>query len=114
MYVYIYIYIYLLRDQGLEGESGGSQPLDQHRPVEQRGRWVGLYKIFVHSKVFLHQSIVLLLPPPTCIARAIAIRLHIYCAIYEAPPTPLLCAIHHTIMEMARSCNGQAVGWVRS
>jgi len=36
--------------------------------------------------------------PPTCIARVIAILLHVYCAIYEAPLTPLLYAIHNTIL----------------
>jgi len=30
-------------------------------------------------------------------ACTIAILLHVYCAIYEAPPPPLLYTIHHTI-----------------
>jgi len=43
----------------------------------------------------------LLLPPPTCIARTIAIPLHVYCAIYDSPTrTPLVLAMHmhHTIL----------------
>jgi len=53
------------------------------------------------------ESIILLLPPPTCIARIIAILLHVYCARYDAPPTPPLNAIHYTILVMAISCKGQ-------
>ena len=49
------------------------------------------------------------LPSPTCIARTNAILLHVYCAIYDALPTPLLYAIHHTILIMAISCKGQPV-----
>jgi len=44
--------------------------------------------------------------PPTCRAYPIAILLHDYCAIYDPPPTPLLYAIHHTILVMAMSCKG--------
>jgi len=33
--------------------------------------------------------------------------LHVYCAIHDAPPTPLFFAIHHTILVLAISCNGQ-------
>jgi len=40
---------------------------------------------------FVHISSILSLPPPTCIARTIAILLHVYCAIYDAPPTPCVC-----------------------
>jgi len=58
----------------------------------------------------VHESIILPLPPPTCNARTIAMLLHVYCAIYDAPPTPLLYAIHHTILAMAISCKGQASG----
>ena len=45
-------------------------------------------------------------PPPTCIPRTIAILLHVYSAVYDAPPTHLLYAIHHTILAMAISCKG--------
>jgi len=33
--------------------------------------------------------------------------MHDYCAIYDPPPTPLLYAIHHTILVMAISCESQ-------
>jgi len=49
----------------------------------------------------------LLLPPPTCIARTIAIPVHVYCARYDAPPIPPWYAIHYTILVMAISCKGQ-------
>ena len=58
----------------------------------------------------MHKSIILLLPPPTCIARTIAILLHVYCAICESPPTPLWHAIHHTILVMVISCQRQCTG----
>jgi len=51
------------------------------------------------------------IPPPTCIARTIAILLHVHCAIYDALPTPLVYAIHHTILPMAISCKGQIIKW---
>ena len=44
----------------------------------------------------MHESILLLLPPPACIARTIAVLLHVYCAIYDPPSTSLWYAIHHT------------------
>ena len=46
--------------------------------------------------------------PPTSIPPTIAILLHVYCAIYDAPSTPPWCAIHHTILVMAISCKGQS------
>jgi len=55
----------------------------------------------------VHESIILLLLPPACIARTNAILLHVYCAIYDAPPTPLMYAIHHTLLLLAISCKGQ-------
>ena len=68
----------------------------------------GLYKILYRFKALLWESIMLLFPPPTCKAYPIAILLHAHCAIYALPPTPLLYAIHHTILVMAISCKGQA------
>jgi len=53
------------------------------------------------------QSSLFVLPPPTCIAHTIAILLHVYCAIYDAPPAPLVYATHHTILVIAISCKGQ-------
>ena len=46
-------------------------------------------------------------PSLTCKAYPIAILLHAHCAIYAPQPTPLLYAIHHTILVMAISCKGQ-------
>jgi len=75
----------------------------------RRRRWIGLYKIFFYFEAFVHESIIPFLPPPTCIAHTIALLLHDYCAIYDSPPTPLVYAIHHTILVMAILCKGQAV-----
>ena len=68
---------------------------------------IGLYKIFVHFKAFLHESIITFIPPPTCNAHTIAILLHDYCAIYKPLPTSRLHAMHHTLLVMAISCKGQ-------
>jgi len=96
---------------GSYGERWGGRsalPYIAHNTHTQRGRLgLGLYKILVYMKAFVHESIILLLPPPTCIACTIAILLHVYCAIYDAPPTPLLYAIHYTILATAISCEGQ-------
>jgi len=46
------------------------------------------YKTLFYFEVFVHESIILSLPPPTCIARTIAIRLHVHCALHAAPPDP--------------------------
>jgi len=70
---------------------------------------LGLYKILLYFEAFEHDSIILLSPPPTCIGPTIATRVHDYCAIYDALPTPLLYAIHHTTLVIAISCKGQAV-----
>ena len=37
----------------------------------------------------MHESIIFDCPPPTCRANTIALLLQDYCAIYDAPPTPL-------------------------
>jgi len=73
------------------------------------GVWLGLHKILFHFAAFMWDSILPSLPPPTCIARTIAILLHVYCARYDAPPTPPLYAIHYTILVMAISCKGQCM-----
>jgi len=74
-----------------------------------RASGVRLYKRLVHFEAYAHESTILLLPPPTCIARTIAILVHVYCAIYDAPPTPPLYAIHKTVLATAISCKGQRV-----
>jgi len=58
--------------------------------------------------MFVHESSILLLPPPTCIARTIAIILHVYCTIFDPLPIPRLYAIHHTILFMAISCKAKS------
>jgi len=98
-------------------ERGGGGDIDRDRETERSSEpqlslqcaplepLFGLDKIFVfYFEIFVHESIIRFLPP-TCIARAIAIVPHDYCAIYDPrPPTSLLCAIHHTILVMALSC----------
>jgi len=71
---------------------------------------VGLHKILFCCEAFVHESVIRSLPPPTSIARTIAILLHVNSAIYDAPPNPLLYAIHHTVLAMAISCQGQIGG----
>ena len=72
-----------------------------------RVRPLGLYKKLFHLEAFVHESIIRLLPSPTCIAHTIAIPFHDYCAISNTPPDPPLYAIHHTILIMTISCKGQ-------
>ena len=54
---------------------------------------VGFYKILFHFKAFMWESIIPLLPLPTCISRTIAILLHVFSARYDAPPPdpPFVC-----------------------
>jgi len=47
--------------------------------------------------------------PSIYIAHTIAIVFHDESAIYDRHPTPLVYAIHHTILAMAISCKGQRV-----
>ena len=97
---------------GLDGivcRSVWVDPLAEHRLVwTPHTPRLGLYKILFYFEAFVYESIIRVLPPPTCIARTIAMLLHVYCARYDAPPTPLFYAIHHTILVMAISCKGQA------
>jgi len=69
---------------------------------------LSLYKILLYLEALVHESTILLLPPSTCIAGTIAILLHDYCAIYDAPRDPPVYAIHHTMLVMAISCKGQS------
>jgi len=69
-------------------------------------RHIDRYKTFVHFKAFVHESIILCYSLPICIADTIATPLHDYCAIYDLPVTPLLYAIHHTILIVAISYKG--------
>jgi len=67
------------------------------QPVTQ----IRLYKIFFLFKTLLWESIILVSPHPTCKAYPIAILVHDHWAIYALLPTPLLYAVHHTILVMA-------------
>jgi len=77
--------------------SGLARPLD-----------LGLYKIFVHAIAFLHLSIIIVLPPPYAL---LTLSPH-DCTTnaQDATPhlTPLVYAVHHTILGMTISCKGQA------
>jgi len=84
---------------------------EHHTCKQHPGVGVSLYKILFHFKVLVWESILLVPPLPTCNAFPIAIRLHHHCAIYVPPPTPLCCAMHHTILVMAISCEGQCGRW---
>ena len=68
---------------------------------------LGVYKIFFHFEAFVHESIILVLPPPICISHTIAIPLHGYCAECDTPSDPLLYSIHHTMLTIAISCKGE-------
>jgi len=67
-----------------------------------------LYKIFVHSKAFLHKSTILVLPRPP----ALPTRLQYDCKTFPQQTTPLptllLYAIHHTILVITILCKGQS------
>ena len=59
---------------------------------------VSLYKILFYLEAFLWESIILLLPPPTCNAYPIIILSHAHCSIYAPPPTPpFLCHTPYNI-----------------
>jgi len=68
--------------------------------------WLSLYKILLHCKALVWESIILSLPPPTCKAYPIAILLHAHCAIYAPPHRPLL-FMPDTMQYWAISCKGQ-------
>jgi len=69
---------------------------------------VGRYKIFVQSNELSCTRQSSFYCPSICIAHILAIRLHYYCAIYDPHLTPLVYAIHHTILAVAISCKGQS------
>jgi len=62
---------------------------------------VGLYRRLVSLEAFVHESIILLLPTPTCVAHTIAMLMHDYCAIYNAPRPPFY--VPHTIYNIGNS-----------
>jgi len=77
---------------------------------------VGLYKIFVYFKVFFCTSeSYFSCPSPSASAlptHTVAVLLHEYCAINDPPQASRLYAIHHTILVITISCNGQLAGTV--
>jgi len=104
-YIHIYIYIYIYT-------------ITATRPARRGARWRFIY-IYIYRLAFTRWCFTLRLSyknqclfcPPACIARTVAIVLHDYCAMYDAPPpNPLLYAIDHTILVMAISCKGQVGG----
>jgi len=94
MYLYIYIYIYVCVCGTERGKAGGL-------------RIASLYKKFFCFEAVIHESIIFVLPSPTCIAHNSVVLLHDYCAIYDPPRPPLAYTIHHTILAMTISCKGQ-------
>jgi len=68
---------------------------------------LSLYKILFYFKALLWESIILVLPPPTCKAYLIELLLQTI-EQYTRPIEPTaFYAIHHTILVMAISCKGQ-------
>jgi len=63
----------------------------------------GVYKILFYFEAYVHESIILLLPPPTRVAHTLAILLQYYCAIFDLLPTPRFHAKHHAIVCIAIS-----------
>jgi len=46
-------------------------------------------------------------PSPPALPALLLTRLHDYCARYDPHPTPIMAAIHHTILAVEISCKGQ-------
>ena len=93
----------------------GAQPESRLRR-SQRGERRRALAFIIQDIVLLQSFIVrvLLLPPSSCKAFLIAILLHDHCAIYAPPRTPPVCAIHHAILVVAISCEGQVARGGRS
>ena len=105
MYIIDFIYATQREVVGLTPNLSFKRP---RRPQKRKcGVSVSLHKILFHFRALLWESIILLLPPPTCKAYPIAILLHGHCAIYAHPPTSPLNTILHTIWGMAISCEGR-------
>ena len=67
---------------------------------------VSLYKIVVLFEAFAHESVILVLSSPTCIAHNSASLVHDFCTIYDPPRPRLAYAMDHTVLGMAISCKG--------
>jgi len=75
-----------------EGHSLLSTLLDASPDTTPAGAFAFTRCCFTSRLLCTNQSFCI--APPTCTAHAITILLYDYCAIYDAPPTPLLYAIH--------------------
>ena len=88
----------------------------QHTPPRraQIASRVSLYKILIHFKALLWHSMLLLVPPPL----AKSTLFQYYCTTIAQstppPPTPLLYAIHYTLLVMAILSEGQVAPWPRA
>ena len=71
---------------------------------------VGLYNKLFYFQSCVHESIVVSVFRPACIAHTVAILFHGDWAIYDPHPTPLVYAIHNTILAIPISCKGQFDG----
>ena len=99
-------------------------PLAWRQPPPNRRHWarddetlapVGLHKKFVRFEAVVHGPIMRFLPPTTCIADTTAMLFYGYCAIIDSFPAPPLLshtAIHHTILVITISCEGQSASCV--
>jgi len=68
--------------------------------VGRGGGGAGIYKIFVYFKAGVHESTILVSPPPTCIAHPGAIRMHDYRTVHDSPPDlPFVCCTPYNIRD---------------
>jgi len=72
---------------------GGKHIIKDSISQSTRTPQLGLHKIFFYYESFMHESIILSFPQPTCIAHTVAVLLHGYCAIC-APPQPPFCMLY--------------------
>ena len=115
LYIYMCVYMYIDIDIDIDIYRRGGKLVAYDEVAKTLSMPFGLTRdtpgIDLHKILSLwaivHESIDLLLPPPTCIVHTIAIRLHDDCAIYDPTPTRLLYVMHHTILVMTMSCKGQ-------
>jgi len=77
--------------------------------VSLAGLCVDLYKLLFHFKVFLWESIILLLPSHPQSLHYCNTIARLLSNIRPPPPTYRVYAIHHTILAMTISCKGQVV-----
>jgi len=84
------------RGRGRFVVGGFSSPLPPEQPLRQLRRLPPRrFQDLVSLHGFCTRVNHPIIGPPTCIARSIAILVHVHCAIYDAPPTPL--CMSHTI-----------------